>query len=292
MPIEAAQIKLGRKAVLGNDLEDMLVRYILEMEAKFHGLTRKDLRRMASVLASRNNIKHPFGGNPAGRAWLRLFLQLHKELSVRRPTITSYSRARGFNKENVTSFFNVLEKEYDKRFYPPECIFNVDDTGLTVVQNKIAQVVGRKGKRQIASLTSAERGSLITILISMSAAVQFIPPMMIFPNKNINQQLMKGAPPGSIMAVHSSGWIQSNIFTIWFHIDTVKPTEKSPVLLIRDGHYSHTRNIEVIDLARDNHVTIIVLPPHCTHKLQPLDKTYMGVTYKGSGSGCATIIVH
>lgn len=278
-PIEAAQIKLGRKAILGDNLENELVRYILEMEAKFHGLTRKDVRRMAYTLATRNHIKHPFGGNMAGRAWLRLFLRRHEELSVRRPTGTSFARARGFNKENVLSFFNVLEKEYDKKFYPPERIFNVDETGLTVVQNKIANVIGRKGKRQIASLTSAERGSLITLVAAMSAAGQFIPPMMIFPRKNMNQQLMKGAPPGAIMAVHPSGWIQSNIFARWFQhfIDTVKPTEESPVLLILDGHYSHTRNIEIIDMARANHVTIIVLPPHCTHKLQPLDKTFMGV---------------
>lgn len=117
-PVEAARIKLGRKSVLGNNLEDELVRYILEMEAKFHGLTRKDVRRMAYTLATRNHIKHPFGGNMAGRAWLRLFLQRHKDLSVRRPTGTSFSRARGFNKENVTSFFNVLETEYNKKAYP------------------------------------------------------------------------------------------------------------------------------------------------------------------------------
>ncbi|KAJ8929666.1 hypothetical protein NQ314_017629 [Rhamnusium bicolor] len=38
-----------------------------------------------------------------------------------------------------------------------------------------------------------------------------------------------------------------------------------------------TATHEVIDIARANNVTIIVLPPHCTHKLQPLDKTFMGV---------------
>ncbi|XP_072392356.1 uncharacterized protein [Diabrotica undecimpunctata] len=116
-------------------------------------------------------------------------------------------------------------------------------------------------------------------MILMSAAGQLIPPMMIFPRENINQQLMKGDPTGSIMALHPSGWIQSNIFTRWFQhfIDTVKPTKKLPVLLIMDGYYSHTRNIEVINLARDNHVTIIVLPPHCAHKRQPLDKTYISV---------------
>ncbi|XP_075163130.1 uncharacterized protein LOC142235757 [Haematobia irritans] len=43
---------------------------------------------------------------------------------------------------------------------------------------------------------------------------------------------------------------------------------------------AHTRNIEVLDLARAHHVTIISLPPHSSHKLQPLDKTFMGALKK------------
>lgn len=49
------------------------------------------------------------------------------------------------------------------------------------------------------------------------------------------------------------------------------------MLLILDGHHSHTRNIELIDKARAHHVTIVCIPPHSSHKLQPLDKTFMGV---------------
>ncbi|GBN39256.1 hypothetical protein AVEN_113634-1 [Araneus ventricosus] len=51
-------------------------------------------------------------------------------------------------------------------------------------------------------------------------------------------------------------------------------TEQRPVLLILDGHSSHVRNSGVIDLARENHVTIISLPPYSTHMLQPLDRTF------------------
>lgn len=40
--------------------------------------------------------------------------------------------------------------------------------------------------------------------------------------------------------------------------------------------FSHTRNIDVIELARENNVDIVSLPPHTTHKLQALDKTFMG----------------
>ncbi|CAH2015458.1 unnamed protein product [Acanthoscelides obtectus] len=113
---------------------------------------------------------------------------------------------------------------------------------------------------------------------AMSAGGQFVPPMLIFPRKNRNEQLMRGAPPGSIYAVHPSGWVQQNLFSDWMRhfIKFVKPTKECPVLLVLDGHYSHTRNLEVIRLARENHISIISLPPHSTHKLQPLDKTFMG----------------
>ncbi|GBP34191.1 Probable RNA-directed DNA polymerase from transposon BS [Eumeta japonica] len=96
--------------------------------------------------------------------------------------------------------------------------------------------------------------------------------------KNMNAQLMRGCPPGSVGVAHPSGWIQMNIFTDWFKhfIEHTNPTPESKVLLILDGHYSHTHNIDIIDIARENSVDIVSLPPHTTHKLQPLDKTFMG----------------
>ncbi|KAJ8928650.1 hypothetical protein NQ314_018743 [Rhamnusium bicolor] len=62
-----------------------------------------------------------------------------------------------------------------------------------------------KRKRQIASLTSAERGSLITVIACMNAGGEFVPPTLIFPRKNMNVQLMCDTPPGAIGEVHPSG---------------------------------------------------------------------------------------
>jgi len=59
-------------------------------------------------------------------------------------------------------------------------------------------------------------------------------------------------------------------------IKHTKPTKEDPVILVLDGHYSHTRKLEVITLARENHVDIICLPPHSSHKMQTLDKAFMG----------------
>ena len=88
---------------------------------------------------------------------------------------------------------------------------------------------------------------------------------------------MNGTPLASIQACHPSGWTHSKIFTHWFlhFIKHTKPTKEDPVILVLDGHYSHTRNMEVITLARENHVDIICLPSHSNHKNQPLDKAFM-----------------
>ncbi len=43
-----------------------------------------------------------------------------------------------------------------------------------------------------------------------------------------------------------------------------------PKLLIVDGHDSHL-SVELVMLARENNVHILVLPPHSSDKLQPLD---------------------
>nr|CAI5849892.1 unnamed protein product [Callosobruchus analis] len=259
---EVVDKPIGRKPVLDRDIESQLVDYILVMEGLFYGLTRMDLRRLAYQVAVQNNIENPFREGVAGRYWLKGFLKWHQNiLSVRQPTGTSYAR------ETMNQFYDNLETIQSTTSFPPSRIFNVDETGLSIVQSKTAKVIARKGKKQIAAMTSAERGSLITIVSCMSPTAIFVPPIFIFPRKNMTNTLMRGAPPGSIGRAHPSGWIQTSLFTKWFEhfLEHVKPSEGSPVLLILDGHYSHTKNIDVIELARQHHVTILSLPPHCTH---------------------------
>jgi hypothetical protein len=67
------------------------------------------------------------------------------------------------------------------------------------------------------------------------------------------------------------------IFTKWFQhfIANVKPSADDPVLLVLDGHYSLTRNVEIIEMARANVVAIVCIPPHSTHKMQPLDVSFI-----------------
>ncbi|XP_050293763.1 uncharacterized protein LOC126734264 [Anthonomus grandis grandis] len=146
---------------------------------------------------------------------------------------------------------------------------------MKLASHKHVKVVGKKGKKQIGVITSAERGSLLTTVMCFSATGVYIAPFIIFPRKNMKMELINGT--GSKYACHISGWIQQEIFVEWFRhfINLTKPSSDDPVVLILDGHYSHTKNLEVITVARENYVHIICLPLHSTHRMQPLDVAFM-----------------
>ena len=52
-------------------------------------------------------------------------------------------------------------------------------------------------------------------------------------------------------------------------------SKQGPVLLTVDGNYSGTKNLDVVDKAREHSVATVSLPPHSKHKMQPLDAGFM-----------------
>jgi hypothetical protein len=47
--------------------------------------------------------------------------------------------------------------------------------------------------------------------------------------------------------------------------------------LVLDGRYGCAENTDLIDKAKVNNITMICVPAHITHRLQPVDMTFMGV---------------
>ncbi|XP_052741851.1 uncharacterized protein LOC128198807 [Bicyclus anynana] len=270
----------GKKTVFNLEQEQELVDYIKDMESRMYGLTTQDVLTLAFQLAERNNLPHPFSEakGKAGLEWLRGFRRRHPDITMRAPESTSSARARAFNKPVVDIFFSTLKNVLEKHYFPPHRIFNVDETSLCTVPTKNSRVFAQTGRKQVARVTSAERGETTTAVICTSASGTFVPPMLIFRRVRMKIELMDGAPPGAIFACNPSGWMKLDVFSQWFDhfLIHAKPTAEDPALLILDGHLSHTKNLNVVLKARDNHVTILCLPPHCTHKLQPLD---VGVMY-------------
>ncbi|XP_016366168.1 uncharacterized protein LOC107706847 [Sinocyclocheilus rhinocerous] len=76
---------------------------------------------------------------------------------------------------------------------------------------------------------------------------------------------------------NKSGWIQDEDFLEFLcHFQThtrASPTQM--VLLILGNHHSHM-SLRGIDFCRESGIILLSYPPHCSHKLQPLDRSVFG----------------
>ncbi len=253
--------------------------YLTQMEGQLFGLTINELCILAFQIAERNNIKHPFNVEigSAGRCWVKGFLKRNPTLTIRKPEATSAARAMGFNQVAVGKFFDLLENQVDKLKFTGDRIFNCDETGITVNPKGHSKIIALKGRRQVGTVTSAERGQTVTAEICVSASGSYVPPMLIYPRKRMQQEFETGLPSGAWAEVQETGWMTKELFLTWFKrfVTFTGASKERPVLLVLDGHKTHTKNLELIDMAREKGVVLLCLPPHCSHRLQPLDVAFM-----------------
>lgn len=267
--------KKGRYAVFNFEQELQLETYIIECCKSFYGITPSSLRRIAFRFAEANKLKHNFNKTTqlAGKDWYYGFMARHPSISLRIPEATSLNRITAFNATEVNLFFDQLKMIQAKHNIPSHRIFNIDETGISTVQ-KNYKILAPKGVKQIGKATSGERGVTTTVVCAVSASGLYVPPMFIFKRKRMNALLVKDCNSDMIATVSDSGWINESIFIDYLRhfLSFVKPTKEDPVLVILDNHESHI-SLGAYELYRDHGMHVLSLPPHVSHKMQPLDLT-------------------
>lgn len=160
-------------------------------------------------------------------------------------------------------------------------MYNLDETGVTSVQTP-GKVLAAKGSKQVGQVTSAERGDLVTLCCIIDALGNSIPPFFIFPRVNFRNTMLNGAV---------SGWMNTDIFlqVIKHFIKFSKSTPQHKTLLLMDESHA---SINVINMAKENGVVLFTIPPHCSHKLQPLDKSVYGPYKKFYNDACRAWLVN
>lgn len=278
------------RKIFTDEEEAELVKYLIQCSKLHHGLPPSAAKKLAYDMAKANNKTIPESWNRdqcAGKEWFTAFLKRNPTVSLRTAESTSIARSIAFNKPIVYKFYDELTALYEKHpSLGPNEIYNMDETALTTVQGS-SKVIAEKGQRQVGQVTSSERGTLVTMCGAINALGNCVPPLLIFPRVHFKDFMLKNAPPGAIGAATPTGWISSEVFLLWMRhfIAFSKPTRNEPVLLLMDNHEAHL-SYEVIKLAKDTGVILFTLPPHTSHKLQPLDKCVYGPLKRYYNEAC------
>lgn len=236
------------------------------------------IRRLAFEFAEKVGKETPFNKDmrKAGPHWLRSFLERHPELSIRQAEGLSIARAQGLNRGEVNKMFDLLLNVMTEHnlLDKPDKIFNIDETGVQL-NNSTGKVIATRGARVVHSITSAEKGETLSVIACCNAVGNFLPPVVIIKGVNKKPEFQDGLPPGSEVYMNKkSAYVNAELFHRWLRDHFVPRKPQGKVILLLDGHSSHTNAIEMLETAEQNDIILFCLPSHTTQALQPLDRSF------------------
>ena len=207
--------------------------------------------------------------------WWESFQRRHPKLTLRTPAPLSQVRSKATDPEMLARYFDLLEETLVANGLEgrPGQIFNMDESGMPL-DAKAPKLIFGKGS--YASAIGSGDKSQITIVGCVNATGFSLPPMVIWDRKHLAPELAVGEVPGTIYGLSAKGWIDHELFDVWFnnHFLRYAPSAR-PLLLLMDGHSSHYCP-DTIKLAAEQQVILFTLPPNTTHLSQPLDKGCFG----------------
>ena len=204
--------------------------------------------------------------------WWSSFKRRHGQLTVRAAEPLSYSRAVASSPQIISRYYDILEQTLldNDLVDKPTQIYNMDETGMPLDPH-LTKIVSIKGTKHPVVVTTGNKAQ-VTVVSACSASGHVLPPMVIFDRKTLKPELTYGEVPGTMYGLSKNGWIDSELFELWFthhFLPNVPPLR--PLLLIMDGHSTHYQP-SVVRLAAAEKVILFCLPPNTTHLTQPLDK--------------------
>ena len=118
----------------------------------------------------------------------------------------------------------------------------------------------------------------LTLLASICADGTALPPSLIYKSDSdtLQDTWLEDWQPEEVayFAVSANGWTCNKLGLSWlekvFHAHTKQKAGHRRRLLIVDGHSSHV-NLQFIEKCDEFRILLLILPPHSTHRLQPLD---------------------
>ena len=261
----------GPPKYLSSEEEEELCQFLRSCVEIGFAKTRKQVICLVQQVVNKKGLKVKVSSG-----WWESFLRRHKEFSLRSAERLSHARMLASIPDVLDNYFDLLEDTLVKNdlLHKPCMIFNVDETGMPLDPPSL-KIVAPRGIKHSQMASSGDK-SQITVVGCCSAAGIAIPPMVVFDRKRLRPEYTEGEVPGTVYGLSKSGWIDSELFELWFRNHFLAHTPPTrPLLLLLDGHSSHYQPGFVRAAAKEK-IIVFCLPPHTSHLTQPLDKGCFG----------------
>jgi DDE superfamily endonuclease len=176
---------------------------------------------------------------------------------------------------------------FAKHRIAPSRIINIDEKGFLIGRMpRTKRILSRQlyQKKQVRGVKQDGSREWISFLAAIVADGRALSPAIIFSGDSgyIRDAWIEDYCPNSsiraLFASTESGWINSDLALDWLE-KIVEPETRAEGgkfrLLLLDGHATHVTT-NLIEFCAANRIILGLLPPHSTHKLQPLDVGIFG----------------
>ncbi|KAH9018843.1 DDE superfamily endonuclease-domain-containing protein [Lactarius pseudohatsudake] len=277
--------------------ETTVCTWIKYMGMTGHPFSKEALRVKVADISSVLQEKQRQTGEqhlPAGN-WIYSFLNRNPNLELKRPTGLDPKRAQNFNPTVVKHHFQLLGDFLKAHDIPWENVYNMDEKGIQLGGGRKfdnTKFLYSREQRNRVKLQNPNL-ELVTTIECVGADGSILKPGFIFCGKHV---LHDGyfEEEGAFVALSEKGWTSNYIGTQWFEKSfvpqaTARNTTGNPILLIYDGHRSH-ETLELREAADTAGIHLFCIPPHTSHRLQPLDVGVFGPLQRAWQKRCLLVL--
>ncbi|XP_053572819.1 tigger transposable element-derived protein 1-like [Bombina bombina] len=271
-PVSAAQTRYTRCKLL-EKMEKLLSLWVDDLNTKNIPMTQAVITDKAKSIFE--ELKKKEGGDEnflGSKGWFMRFKSRNKFRSVK---LTG--EATSADAEAAAAFPAKFQAIVQEGNYPPDLIFNVDETGLYWKKLPPRTFISRE--EQSAPGFKPARDRLTLLLGANVSGTLKLKPMLVYHSQT--PRALKGLNKAMLPVYwrwNKRAWVTQEIFLDWYtnyfcptvHRFCQKNKLPSKAILLLDNAPCHPENLNAVKTPLD--VNVVYMPPNITSDLQPMDE--------------------
>jgi len=261
---------------LTNSEESAILEQIIDLDSRAFPPRLSAVEDMANILLATRNASDASDPQRVGVKWASNFVKRQPQLRIRLNRRIDYQRVQNEDPKQYSEWFRLIQNTITKYGIQTSDIYNFDETGFAIgLITSTGMVVTSSERKGRPRQQQPGNREWATVIQAVGAEGYALPPYLIVAGKTHLRTWYEDSPfpPDWRITVTENGWTTNERGLEWiqyFNHHTASRTKGSHRLLILDGHESH-HSVEFELYAKENNIVTLCMPPHSSHRLQPLD---------------------